>query len=950
MTDTNPFILRPSQSRLAPQELPQYSSFLQRSLTSLCGNQEEKIQEALTTFSEKTWTPEEMFERLREVKDAQTLESSVRKLRRDVMVSLAVRDLIGKADFFEVSQTASDLAEVVIKKVVEIHAGELAKRFGVPMSPLGVPQDLLVVGMGKLGGHELNVSSDIDLIFIYDEDGDCRPTKEYPSVRKTLSNHEFFERLSKKIIPAISDLTYDGFVFRVDMRLRPNGDSGPIVCSSGMLEEYLMVQGRDWERFAWSKGRVVSSPVFTSQEQFDIQVKNLNDIVRPFVYRKYLDFSAISSLTDLHKKIRTESRKRDLEQLTKGHNIKLGRGGIREIEFIVQTFQVIRGGRVNKLRQHATLASLQALTNEGVINEEKAGNLRDIYIFLRNFEHALQYVDDQQTQVYPDAPDQQEKIAAMLGYSREELNRELKKANDYVAAAFDEIFQTDREEIEDEWPLGWTTGAESSKSALSQYLQKLGYEQPDADAGLILSLMRLRPLKVINRTSRERMYKLVQFVTQEMPTLVKEFKSIISADELLERYIRLLEVIAGRPTYAALLLQYPETSKKVAKLLSSSKWAAGYLTRHPLLLDELIDERVELYDDYTLVNFTRFNDRMRERLSFCDEGDVESRMNVLREFHHAQLFRLMLADLDGRFSVERLADHLSALADSVLEVAIEEAWKTVPGVPDRAPNFAIIAYGKLGGKELAYASDLDLVFLYEDDIPDAEKVYGRFARRLLNWLTLRTTSGVLFDVDMRLRPNGESGMVVSTIEAFRKYQMNEDGTGAWLWEHQALTRARFSAGSKPLGAEFERIRSRVLQLQRDPAKTAEEVLAMRKRVADGHPNDTDKFDIKYEAGGMVDVEFIVQYLVLSASYEHPALVNNFGNIKMLSMAADAGLIDPQKAEAAAVAYRYYRKVQHEFRMNQSDSLPVRVDPKSVEKYAEDVRSLWRDVFGQYERK
>lgn len=346
---------------------------------------------------------------------------------RDVMVSLAVRDLIGKADFFEVSQTASDLAEVVIRKVVEIHARELAKRFGVPMSPLGIPQDLLVVGMGKLGGHELNVSSDIDLIFIYDEDGDCRPTQEYPSVRKTLSNHEFFERLSKKIIPAISDLTYDGFVFRVDMRLRPNGDSGPIVCSSGMLEEYLMVQGRDWERFAWSKGRVVSGPVFSNQEQFDIQVANLNSIVRPFVYRKYLDFSAISSLTDLHKKIRTESRKRDLEQLTKGHNIKLGRGGIREIEFIVQTFQVIRGGRVNKLRQHATLSSLQALTGEGVINEEKAQNLRDIYIFLRNFEHVLQYVDDQQTQVYPDDPGQQEKIAAMLGYSREELNRELKK-------------------------------------------------------------------------------------------------------------------------------------------------------------------------------------------------------------------------------------------------------------------------------------------------------------------------------------------------------------------------------------------------------------------------------------------------------------------------------------------------------------------------------------------
>lgn len=948
MTALNLSDLRPCRTRLSPEDVPQYSNYVSRTLTALFADDEACKLEYLRNIAASAITYDQMKERLESITDSDTLEPAIRRLRRDVMMSLIVRDVTGAGGYEEVVQGMSHLAELVVSRTVSVYARELARRFGVPMSPLGIPQDLLVVGMGKLGGSELNVSSDIDLIFIYDEDGDCQATPEYPNPKKSLSNREFFERLSKKIIPAINDLTDEGFVFRVDMRLRPNGDSGPIVCSSGMLEEYLMLQGRDWERFAWSKGRIVSSPVFASETDFEIQCKNLEDLVRPFVYRKFLDFSAISSLTDLHAKIRAMTRQRSLESFKKGVNVKLGRGGIREIEFIVQTFQVIRAGRIKQLRERSTLRSLQLLAKEQVIAAEEAESLSEIYLFLRNFEHVLQYIDDQQTQLYPDDAAEQERIAAMLGFTREALNQALSQANDYVAESFDAIFQTDqRKDDPDDWPIGWDVGLETSLPALSERFSSMGYTRCEESAGRILSLMTVRALKLINPSARNRMTKLVQRVVREIPEQMPKFETSISADDLLDRYTSFLEVIAGRPTYVSLLLQYPMMAMRVAKLLSASRWATDYLIRHPLLLDELLDERQHQIDDYTPVNYSGYIERMRWRLEGLEESDQEVRMNLVREFHHAELFKLLLADLDERLSVERLADQLSALADATLEVVMEEAWKTVPSRPREVPKFAVIAYGKLGGKELGYASDLDLVFLFDDDVQDAEKYYMRFARRLLNWLTVTTTSGVLFDVDMRLRPNGESSMLVSTLEAFKRYERNEDGTGAWTWEHQALTRGRFCAGDRDIGDAFEEERRYILCQRRNIEETAGKILAMRERMHQGHINKSDLFDIKHDAGGMVDVEFMVQFLVLTASADHPELVNNFGNIKLITMAAEAGLIDGDKALKVAEIYRTYRRIQHQFRLNQPDSTPVRVPEESLKGAPDVVRSLWNDIFSGY---
>lgn len=930
--------------RLSVQELPEVSDYLKRLLVARFSDpQSEQAQQYLNGLLATTWTMDKMRDRLDEAEDSTALSYVMRKLRQEVMLTLITKDLTGNADFEEVVSTMSNLARAVIQKTVYVYARELASRFGVPHSAEGVPQDLLVVGMGKLGGSELNVSSDIDLVFFYDEDGECKPTAEFPNQRKELSNYEFYERLAKRIIPAISDITDEGFVFRVDMRLRPNGDSGPIVGSVGMLEEYLLIQGREWERFAWLKGKVVNGPVFTTAEQFEIQKKNLEDTVRPFVYRKYLDFGAISSLTDLHAKIRKAAQKREQTSLVEGQNVKLGRGGIREIEFIAQTFQVIRAGRHPYLRSHTTLKALKSLGSEHVIEEEDAEKLSEAYIFLRTLEHALQYVNDEQTQLLPKDPEQRERISRMLGLSVEQLENSLSSVTDYVAKYFDSIFQTSEQTEEQDWPLGWDSGREEAKDGLVEVLRKLEIEAPEEAASKILTLMSVRALKLIKPEAKARMATLVQQVVKDVNKYVKESEGLISQAEMLDRYLKFLEVIAGRPTYVSLLTQYPKATKYVARVVGASSWATEYLLRHPLLLDEMLDERLSQIDDYTPVDFSDYIYRARMRLADIEDSDQEARMNLIREMHHARLFRLFLADLNGRLTVERLADQLSALADATLELSLEESWKTVPGRHQEVPAFSVIAYGKLGGKELGYASDLDLVFLYDDGSPDAEKIYTRLARRFLNWLTATTGSGVLFDVDMRLRPNGENGSLVCSLDSFKKYERNEDGTGAWLWEHQALTRARFSAGDRLIGQEFEDERISILTQKRDPVKTAEEVMQMRQRMHDGHPNNSELFDVKHDSGGMVDIEFIVQYLVLVHSYEHPELVNNFGNIKLLEMAAEAGLIDKDLASSVLSAYRDYRRIQHETRLN-SPTAPVRVPKEPFSERITNVRKLWDQVF------
>lgn len=931
-------------ARLAIEQVPEYSQFVKRALAAMRpGASDEELLAVLRNLANTTWTRCKMDALLDSLTDPQALDLAMRELRRNVMVSLAARDITGKTDYFEVVRTMTDLAESCISHSVAVNSRVLAERYGVPQNAQGVPQDLLVVGMGKLGGAELNVSSDIDLIFIYDEDGETKAAAGFEQPRRSLSNHEFFERLSRKVIASLNDLIGPGFVFRVDMRLRPFGDEGPIVDSNGMIEEYLYAQGRDWERFAWLKGRVVNLPVFSTTEQFESARQYLEHLVEPFVFRRYVDFSAISSLTRLHEMIRAETARRDAGR-DRGVNVKLGRGGIREIEFICQTFQITRGGRNPDLRGRSTLPMLQELTKAGVLPESTTKELSADYIFLRNVEHALQYVDDQQTQLLANDPVIQGRIARMLGLEKDEFLHKLEMIRRFVASTFDGIFHIDKDPVKsDDWPAGWQAGGEQAVDGLKKKFTALGYKDPEMVARHLASYLTGRKITTRSPQAREQIMRFIVSAAENSHRWAQSKTGEALGDDIFFRCLNFLEVIAGRPTYVALLNQYPQAAARVGRMLAVSRWAADYLTAHPVLLDELVVEASPITDD-SPVDWSAWTESLKKRL-LASADDHEQQLNLLRDAHHGALFHLLMSDLDGIISVERLADQLSALADTVLGLVIEMAWPTVPNRHCEVPHFAIIGYGKLGGKELSYASDLDIICLYEDKDPNAETDYIRLVRRMMSWLTVPTSSGILFDIDMRLRPNGDNGLIVSSMDMFRRYQRNTDGNGAWDWEHQALTRSRFCAGDENVGRLFEEERRYILTMSRDPEKVAASVVNMRAKMLAGHKLVPGFFDIKHDRGGMVDVEFIVQMLVLSYASTHPVLVNNWGNTRLLATAAEEGLIDVQNAAAAATAYRHYRNLQRSIRLRLGEAAPVRVEPTLIEGDRKAVLTLWENVFG-----
>jgi glutamate-ammonia-ligase adenylyltransferase len=680
---------------------------------------------------------------------------------------------------------------------------------------------------------------------------------------------------------------------------------------------------------------VISGPVLADAAAFERQRSGLEALVRPFVFRKYLDFSAIASLRDLHEQIRAQTRAKSARRAggvdEHDDNVKLGRGGIREIEFIAQTQQVIRGGRDARLRDRATLPTLATLAALGVMPAARAQRLSEDYVFLRQLEHALQYVDDAQTHQLPAGEAALENVAAMLRLpSAAELRRRFDGVTDQVAGAFDAVFQMPEEPAQE--------AAGSDESTLLARLGIAGVDDVQACAARLRGLLESRRVLAATSSSRATIERLLAHALARLPGLPRT----VSGDEVLARLAQLLEAIAGRSTYIALLGQYRNAFDRVLRLLAASRWATDYLVQHPILLDELLDERLTHLTNASPVDFRDYAAELRAHLAELGE-DVEAQMNIVRDEHHAQVFRLLVADLDGRLTVERLADHLSALADATLSVVIEFAWRSVARRHAESPRFAVIGYGKLGGKEMGYESDLDLVFVYDDAHPDAMQNYITLARRLMMWLTSLTSSGNLFDVDLRLRPDGDKGLLVATIDGMERYQRREGGTGAWTWEHQALTRARFVAGDTAIGERFERLRSDVLSLPREPIKLATDVLDMRRRMLEGHPNRSGLFDLKHDRGGMVDVEFVVQYLVLARAHAQPRLLGNLGNIALLRIAGELRLIDAALAAEVGDAYRRFRKLQHELRLNNAPYARVAAEVVAAETAS--VKSLWRLVFG-----
>lgn len=849
--------------------------------------------------------------------DAPTLPSAMRRLRNLLVSAIAMRDLSGRADLSEVVAAISHFADFAVRTHLDALYAAMTDTHGVPTGEeSGQPQQMIVVGMGKLGGGELNVSSDIDLIFLYPEGGETVTQRDD---QRALSNHEFFTRLGRKLIADIAEITADGFTFRVDMALRPNGASGPLAASFAMLEDYLLVQGREWERYAWVKARAMTG--------HPDDIAQLDRLVTPFVYRRYLDFGAINALRNMHAQIRAEVVRQEARHPERDVNVKLGRGGIREVEFLAQVFQLIRGGRDPGLRDRSTRLTLHTLADKKLLAPDVVERLLASYEFLRNLEHRIQYLDDAQTHVLPAAEEDRQRIARMMGFADvAALKRAYDECSQWVASQFDAMF-------EDKNPQAGTQEASAipaldgtDEEALAACLQSLQFDEPAASAQRLLTSLRSTRLQSLPDQRRSQLHALMRAA---LPMVAREGGTCSAT---LGRLIDFFEAIARRSAYLELLTEYPHALGRVVRMMAASGWAAQYLTRHPMLMDELLDDAGLKSEP----DWQTFSAECRSRLLAFD-GDTERQMDALRELHHAQLFRLLAQDLGGLLTVERLADHLSAMADVLVGVTIEAIWKTLPNRHREQPAFAVIAYGKLGGKELGYASDLDVIFLYDDEDQDAPPLYARLAQRFITWMTSHTSAGVLFDIDIALRPDGASGLLVSSITAFEKYQRQS----AWVWEHQALTRARFCAGDAAIGARFEALRVDLLRQPRDAAALRSEVLAMRKRMHDAHPNRSGEFDLKHDPGGMIDIEFIVQYLVLAQACTHPSMAGDIGNIALLQLAGKLGLIDGDIAVQVADAYRHFRKLQHAIRMRGEDR--ARVSPESIASLRQPVLTLWKAV-------
>ena len=851
--------------------------------------------------------------------------AALRVLRQLVLERLVVLDCDGpcanQAPLAVVTRAMTELAELALDVAMRGSREALDAQHGAPQAPGGVPARMWVVGMGKLGARELNVSSDIDLIYVYDHDGD---TAGRPDGRGQISNHEYFARQVRAVFSLIGDATEHGFVFRVDLALRPNGNSGPAAVSLSALEEYFQAQGREWERFAWLKSRVVA-PLECIRSG---SAQALRGPVLPFVFRRYLDYSVFDALRVLHRQIREHAAKRCAGHPERANDVKMSRGGIREIEFTVQVLQVVRGGQFPELRTRPTLDALQRVAHAGLMPQDTADAMARAYEFLRRVEHRIQYLDDQQTHVLPTRDDDLGWIAQTLGYSDCcTFLSDLDTHRELVAGEFD-ILLGGKPECK-----GCGKPGAKPVQQLGDLLDQLPPEWP-AQFRSRLALWCQHPrILALREDSRARLSRLVQRTARWL------VEGSVTEEAAL-RLIDWIEPLLRRESYLALLMERPAVHERLLRLLGAAKWPARYLIQHPGVIDELASNELlhERFDD------AAFSGDLQQRLAALrrtGEDDEETCLNLLRRAHHVEVFRTLARDVEGVLTVEQVADDLSALAEAILRIATDWCWRHLKNRHRDKPQFAIIAYGKLGGKELGYGSDLDIVFVYEDEDERAPEVYAAFVRKLINWLTLKTAEGDLYEIDTALRPNGNSGLLITPFEAYANYQQRRGSNTAWTWEHQAMTRARFVLGSESLRQRFDAVRRAVITASRDPVALRHEIEGMRQKVRGAHSIRGGKFDVKHSTGGMVDAEFAVQFLVLSKAAQHPELVDNVGNIALLQRAEAAGLLPGAVGQDAASAYRELRRVQHRARLNEA---PTQVMPPELKDEQGAILALWAAIF------
>jgi glutamate-ammonia-ligase adenylyltransferase len=860
-------------------------------------------------------------------KDEASFMRALRTFRRREMSYIAWRDCVSSWELTVSLEHLSELAEAMIFEAYSWLYTQCCTEMGTPMNSEGVPQPMLIIGMGKLGGRELNFSSDIDLIFTYPENGETQ------GARRSIANAQFFTRLGQRLIKALDQQTFDGFCYRVDLRLRPFGESGPLVMSYAALEDYYQEQGRDWERYAMVKARVMGKEMYSQYEE-------LSQMLRPFVFRRYIDFSAIQSLRRMKSMINSEVRRRGLS-----NNIKLGAGGIREIEFIAQVFQLIRGGREPSLRGRGLLKTLDAIKQLSLLPDDDVDTLQSSYVFLRRVENLLQAINDSQTQTLPDSELDQQRLAFALHFEGwQQLLEEIERVMISVDLIFQQLIgeeeQEDDSKVSPHFQELWAMAREKEVSVT--ILEELVGDNAESLSDQLYQFKTELSKKTLGPRGRE-------VLTNLMPKIFHVILPRRDAHDTLPRITALLLKIVTRTTYLELLDEHSGALQHLVRLCAASPMVAEQLARYPVLLDELLD----IQQLYNPIAISDYKSELHEFLARIPEDDMEQQMEALRQFKQIALLRIAAADIAGGLSVMTVSDHLTYLSEAIIESVVHQAWLQVTekfGEPEylrsrSGKGFAVVGYGKVGGWELGYNSDLDVVFLH--DCPangvtdgkkqiDARQFYLRLAQRIIHIFSVRTTSGILYEIDTRLRPSGESGLLVSHIDAFEEYQQQE----AWTWEHQALVRARVVFGDEPLTSAFNATRHNVVSQARDPLQLQSDVVSMRHKMRGqlGSKEGSHQFKLKEDKGGITDIEFLAQYLVLKESDEISELTVWSDNVRIFESMAKYNVMSNELAAALSNAYCVMRNEIHHLNLL---GLSAEVEDSQFTEERETVTQAWQ---------
>jgi glutamate-ammonia-ligase adenylyltransferase len=907
---------------------------LDYSLRSPAGSPVAIKHECLSGFRQN----DEQLAEITAIENLQDFDKALRDYRNRTMLEIIFSDFNRLVTLQQTTHKLTALADACIEAALQFHYKELTALHGTPRSRDGVAQHMVILGMGKLGAGELNLSSDIDLIYSFPHNGETDGAR-------SLDNVAFFTRLGQRIIKSLDTITADGFVFRVDMRLRPYGQSGPLVYSFGAMEEYYQNQGRDWERYAMIKARVVAGDKIAGAE--------LMQTLKPFVFRRYIDFSVIQSLRSMKALIQQEVGRRQLQD-----NIKLGSGGIREIEFIAQCMQLIRGGRDSDLQHRDIYTILPNLAKKNYLPQAMVDDLSAAYEFLRNSEHAIQGWRDCQTQELPEFDEPRAALALVMGFADgESFNNALAVHRENVSAHFRDLIAAEDNENSAEKPAVdlaplWLIDDEND---LAEALHGCGFSQPTEAARRILALKNSPVTLRMQAIGRERLDAF-------MPRLLQQLAHQVAATVTLLRILPLVEAVLRRTTYLVLLSENPGALQQLVTLCRASPWIAEQLTLRPALLDELLDPA----SLYTVPDRETLAAELRQRLLRIEPQDLEGQMDALRYFRLAHVLKVAASEVTDRLPLMKVSDYLSFIAEVILEQVLELAWQDLigkHGVPQTAdgdvPNkaFVIVAYGKLGGLELGHSSDLDLVFIHDAPIDlataanegqrslDNVQFYARLAQRMIHILTSHTALGSLYEVDTRLRPDGNKGLLVSSLKSFSEYQQHK----AWTWEHQALVRARVVAGDGELAQRFDGVREQILAKPRDRQDLADEVIAMRQKMQDHLlPKDLaqqtpPQFHLKQGVGGIVDIEFMVQFAVLADAWQQPALSRWTDNIRILETLAQTGWFAAEESAALIAAYKMLRSHAHRLSLQQ---LPGVVPLDAVADAVAVVRDSWTRCFSQ----